>query len=103
MPPSVPIGPGFYLPHPGAVVIQANRIGRDVTVQGSITIGMRDSTGFPTIGNDVFIGCGARILGSITVGDGARIGANAVVLVDVPPGCTAVGVPARIIRPRTNE
>jgi serine O-acetyltransferase len=91
------------LPHPGAVVIQANRIGRDVTVQGSITIGMRDSTGFPTIGNDVFIGCGARILGSITVGDGARIGANAVVLVDVPPGCTAVGVPARIIRPRTNE
>ena len=51
----------------------------------------------PTIGNRVYIGAGAKIIGKLTVGDGARIGANAVVTEDVPPGCTAVGVPARLI------
>ena len=51
----------------------------------------------PIIGDDVFIGAGAKILGAVTIGDGARIGANAVVVCDVPAGATAVGVPARIV------
>ena len=51
----------------------------------------------PTVGNRVYIGAGAKIIGKLVVGDGARIGANAVVVNDVPPNCTAVGVPAKII------
>jgi serine O-acetyltransferase len=51
----------------------------------------------PTIGNGVYIGAGAKIIGKLVIGDGARIGANAVVVNDVPPNCTAVGIPARII------
>jgi serine O-acetyltransferase len=58
---------------------------------------MRHEPTFPIIGDDVFIGAGARVLGPVTIGNRASIGANAVVLTDVPPGATAVGVPARII------
>jgi serine O-acetyltransferase len=54
----------------------------------------------PIIGDNVFIGAGAKVLGAVTVGDGARIGANAVVVCDVPAGATAVGVPARIVERR---
>ena len=52
----------------------------------------------PTLGNDVLVGCGAKILGPFTVGDGARIGGNAVVVKEVPPGCTVVGVPGTIVK-----
>ena len=52
----------------------------------------------PRLGNNIYVGAGAKIIGKVTIGDGARIGANAVVTKDVPPGCTAVGVPAKIIR-----
>lgn len=52
----------------------------------------------PTIGSHVLIGCGAKLIGPITIGDGARIGANAVVLNDVPAGATAVGIPASVVR-----
>ena len=57
----------------------------------------------PTIGERVDIGCGACILGGVTIGDGSRVGANAVVLIDVPPGATAVGVPARIVGAKGRE
>lgn len=93
----VEIGPGLYVPHPVGTVIMANRIGANVTLISGITIGMRNNRAFPTIGNNVFIGAGARILGGITVGDNVNIGANAVVVKDLPPDCTAVGVPAKII------
>lgn len=100
---SIPIGGGLYLPHTVGTVIMAERIGRNVTIVSNVTIGMRHTGVFPTIGDDVYIGAGARVLGPITIGGGAVIGANAVVLTDIPPGATAVGVPAKIIRKSEQE
>ena len=90
------IGPGLYTPHPYAIVVGDCIIGSWVTLQQSITIGnVRRSDGsVPIIGDDCFIGSGAVVLGSVSVGVGAKVGANAVVVKDVPPGATAVGVPA---------
>jgi serine O-acetyltransferase len=98
--PSVPIGPGLYIPHPVGTVIMAQSIGSRCHLISGITIGMRGPQEFATIGDDVYIGAGARVLGDIHIGDGAQIGANAVVLKDVPAGVTAVGVPARLLPPR---
>jgi O-antigen/teichoic acid export membrane protein/serine acetyltransferase len=98
--PSVPIGPGLYIPHPVGTVIMAQSIGSRCQLISGITIGMRGHLQFATIGDDVYIGAGARVLGDIHIGDGAHIGANAVVLKDVPAGVTAVGVPARLLPPR---
>jgi serine O-acetyltransferase len=90
-------GPEFVLIHAAGVVINgAVRGGRGVHIEHQVTIGA-ERREVPVLGDDVFIGAGAKIIGGITVGDGARVGANAVVLHDVPPGATAVGVPARII------
>ena len=99
------IGAGFKIAHPFDVVIGPDaRLGDDVIVFNGVTIGNRLSkdfwTGMPVIGNAVLIGTGSKILGPVKIGDGARIGANAVVLCDVPQGATAVGNPARIIDPR---
>jgi serine O-acetyltransferase len=94
------IGPGLFLSHGQNTILSAERIGANLWVHQGVTIGW-DYQGDrrPVIGDDVFIGAGAKILGAITVGDGARIGANAVVVCDVPPGATAVGIPARIRLP----
>jgi serine O-acetyltransferase len=100
VPPSVPIGPGLYVPHPVGTALAARKIGKNVSLVALITVGIRERRQFPTIGDDVFVGAGARILGEITIGDGARIGANAVVLTDIPAGATAVGVPARPLPPK---
>ena len=59
---------------------------------------MRNEWKFPVIGDEVFIGAGARVLGDIQIGDGAKIGANAVVIRDVPANATAVGIPAKVIQ-----
>lgn len=91
------IGGGLYIAHPRGVVMVADRIGRNCSVIANVTVGMRNERAFPEIGDDVFIGAGARLLGKIKIGDGAKIGANAVVIKDVPSGATVVGVPARII------
>ncbi len=75
------------------------RIGRNVRIGLQVTIGGRSRrAGVPRIEDDCIIGAGARILGPIRVGRGSAIGANAVVLEDVPPGCAVAGVPARIVR-----
>lgn len=89
------IGGGLYIAHPVGTVVAAERIGANCSIVAAVTIGMRNEWRFPVIGDDVFIGAGARVLGGITVGHGARIGANAVVIRDVPPGATAVGFPVR--------
>ena len=88
-------GPGFVLIHPvGVVINSAVRGGRNVRLESSVVIG--DNRGrIPTLGDDVFVGSGAKIIGGVHVGHGARVGANAVVLHDVPDGATAVGIPAR--------
>ncbi|MHB8612390.1 MAG: serine O-acetyltransferase [Candidatus Dormibacteraceae bacterium] len=94
---SIPIGPGLYIAHPVGTVIMAKRIGANASFIAAVTVGMRDTHDFPIFGDGVKVGAGARILGGITLGDGCTIGANAVVIQDVPPGATAVGVPARIL------
>lgn len=100
IPSSVEIGPGLYIPHPVGTVIMARRIGSRVTIVSAVTIGLRNGPPIPTIGDDVYIGAGARILGGIKIGNRARIGANAVVLQDVPDDYVAVGVPASVRPPR---
>ncbi len=101
--PTAVIGPGLHLPHPVGVVIGAARIGAHVTLLQNVTLGVRDRTAnsflpsaFPSLGDDVYVGAGAILLGGITIGSGAQIGAGAVVLDSVPEGALAVGVPARV-------
>ena len=95
MSPGANIGGGFYVAHPVSCVFFAERIGENVTVISAVTFGMRNEARWPTIGDRVFIGAGARVLGGITLGDGCLVGANAVVVDDVAPGATVVGIPAR--------
>jgi serine O-acetyltransferase len=92
---------GLLLPHPNGIVIHPHaRIGPNCLFFQQVTIGMGGrKPGAPDIGGHVDIGAGAKILGGVTIGPHALIGANAVVLDDVPTYATAVGVPARIIRP----
>jgi serine O-acetyltransferase len=92
------IAGGLYIAHPIGTVISPLRIGKNCTIIASVTIGMRNEWEFPALGDDVFVGAGARVLGGIEIGDGAMIGANAVVIHDIPAGATAVGIPARVIR-----
>jgi serine O-acetyltransferase len=92
------IGGGLYIAHPVGAVIAPQRMGENCSVIAAVTIGMRNTWAFPVFGDNVFIGAGARILGDITIGDGAVIGANAVVIDNVPDGATVVGIPARVTR-----
>lgn len=88
-------GPGFVLIHPvGVVINSAVRGGRNVWLESGVVIG-DNRGGVPVIEDDVFVGSGAKIIGGLRIGRGARVGANAVVLKDVPAGATAVGIPAR--------
>jgi serine O-acetyltransferase len=102
--PKVRIGGGLFLPHTVGTILGAERIGNNVTIMHGVTLGSKvmdfDFTdqSRPIIGHNVFIGAGAKILGGIVIGDHAKIGANAVVLKDVPPHSLAVGVPAKIIK-----
>lgn len=91
------IGGGLYIAHTYGVVIMPERIGRNCSIISNVTVGMRNKWAFPIIGDDVFIGAGARVLGGIHIGDRVKIGANAVVIEDVPDNVTVVGVPARVI------
>jgi serine O-acetyltransferase len=73
-------------------------IGERVGIMNDVTIGTANARdGFPVIGNDVFIGTGARILGPVKIGDGAVIAANTLVITDVPAGATIMGVPGRVL------
>ena len=89
------IHPGVYVVHGQVVVDGMVEIHSGVVIGPFVTIGLRGSLKGPTIGPGVNIGTGAKVLGPIRVGAGARIGANAVVLDDVPEGATVVGSPAR--------
>ena len=100
--PGAQIGRRLVIDHGMGIVIgETTEIGDDVLLYQGVTLG---GTGkdkgkrHPTIGNNVMVGCGAKILGPFKVGDNARIAANAVVLAEVPPDSTAVGVPAKIVR-----
>lgn len=100
--PGARIGRRFVIDHGMGVVIgETTEIGDDVLIYQGVTLG---GTGkevgkrHPTIGNNVLIGCGAKVLGPFKVGDNSRIASNAVVLKEIPPDSTAVGVPARVIK-----
>lgn len=100
IPSTCTIGDRVQIKHGGlGVVIHDNAvIGDDTIIFHNVTIGGREKLGTPVIGKHVYIGCGACVLGNVRIGDGARIGANAVVLEDVEPGATVVGIPARVVR-----
>ena len=94
------IGRRFRIDHFGSIIVSGDAVfGDDVVIRSGVTVGLRRAgvRGAPIIGNRVDIGAGAKILGAIRIGDDAAIGANAVVLEDVPAGCIAVGIPARIL------
>jgi len=100
--PGATIGKGFFIDHGSGVVIgETTIIGDNVTLYQGVTLG---GTGkecgkrHPTIGNNVMISVGAKVLGSFTVGDNSKIGAGSVVIEEVPPNCTVVGVPGRIVK-----
>ena len=109
--PGAKIGERFVIDHGAGVVIgETSIIGDDVTIYQGVTLGgvspsidshtQVDQKRHPTLGNDVIIGSGAQILGPIVIGDCARVGANAVVHIDIPAGVTAVGIPARVVMPK---
>lgn len=92
----VVMAPGVYLVHGQVVIDGLTEVGPGTTIAPWVTIGLRAGNyDGPRIGADVAIGTGAKVIGPVTVGDGATIGANAVVVSDVPPGTTVAGVPAR--------
>jgi serine O-acetyltransferase len=92
------VGAGIFIQHGFATIIAAKSIGKNCWVSQQVTIGYSNSTDCPTLGDNVTVYAGAKILGKVTVGHNVIIGANAVVVKDVPPNCTVVGVPAYIVR-----
>jgi len=100
--PGATIGRRFFIDHGACVVIGETAIvGNDVTLYHGVTLGgvsWEPGKRHPTLEDGVLVGCGAKILGPITIGSGSRIGANSVVIEDVPPGVTVVGIPGRIVR-----
>lgn len=106
--PCAKIGPGFVIKHPVGVVIGGGcSIGRNFTVLQGVTLGEKysseDNHEYPIVGDNVTVCAGSMILGKVHVGDNAVIGANSVVLWDVPPDCVVAGIPARIIRKLTKQ
>ncbi len=100
--PGATIGKGFFIDHGMGVVIgETAEIGNNCTLyQGATLGGTGKDTGkrHPTLGNNVMVGAGARVLGPVTIGNNVKIAAGAVVLHSVPDNCTAVGIPAKIVR-----
>ena len=92
------IGPGLFIQHGFATIVDATEIGANCWINQQVTIGFSSAHGVPKIGDNVTVGAGAKVLGGITIGSNARIGANAVVVKNVPGNVTVVGVPARIVR-----
>jgi serine O-acetyltransferase len=100
--PGATIGKRLFIDHGlGVVIGETAEIGNDVTLYHGVTLGgttWHKTKRHPTLGDNVLIGAGAKILGAITVGNSVRVGANSVVVKDVPPCCTVVGIPGRIVQ-----
>jgi serine O-acetyltransferase len=99
--PGATIGKGFFIDHGMGVVIgETAEIGDDVLLYNGVTLGgvsLEKKKRHPTLENNVVVAAGAKVLGAITIGENAKIGANAVVLKDVPPNSTVVGIPGRVV------
>ncbi len=91
-------GPGLYIQHGISTIICSRRIGKNCIINQQVTIGYKGKDNIPHIGDNVRISCGAKVIGNITIGDNSIIGANAVVVKNVPANCVVVGVPAYIIK-----
>ncbi|MBE9221198.1 serine acetyltransferase [Cyanobacterium stanieri LEGE 03274] len=91
------IGGGLFIQHGFSTIIMAD-MGENCWINQQVTIGYKDKTGRPKIGNNVRITAGAKVIGNIEIGDNVVIGANAVVTKNVPPNCVVVGIPAYIIK-----
>lgn len=101
IPLNVSIEGGLLMPHPNGIVIHPEaRIGPNCLIFQQVTLGKGGKPGSPVIGGHVDIAAGAKVLGGVTLGDHSRVGANAVVVSDVAPGTTVVGIPARVLVPR---
>ena len=104
--PGAQIGKGFFIDHGNGVIIgETTIIGDNVTLYQGVTLGgtgKEHGKRHPTIGNNVMISAGAKVLGSFTIGDNSKIGAGSVVLEEVPPNSTVVGVPGRVVK-RNNK
>lgn len=101
LPYTVRLGRRVRIWHHGGIVLHARSIGDDVHIRQNTTFGVAirgRNRAIPTIGDRVDIGCGACVLGAVTIGHDSLIGANAVVVTDIPPHATAVGIPARVIK-----
>ena len=102
--PGATIGARLFIDHGAGVVIgETAEVGEDVTLYHGVTLGgtsWRKGKRHPTLGDGVLVGAGAKILGPISIGANARVGANSVVVEDVPPGCTVVGIPGKVVRLR---
>ena len=100
--PGATIGRRLFIDHAlGVVIGETTEIGNDVTLYHGVTLGgttWNKEKRHPTLGHNVLVGSGAKILGAITLGNNVRVGANSVVIKDVPPCCTVVGIPGRIIQ-----
>ena len=100
--PGATIGKGLFIDHGNGVIIgETTVIGDNVTLYQGVTLGgtgKEQGKRHPTIGNNVMISAGAKVLGSFTVGENSKIGAGSVVLSEVPPNCTVVGVPGRVVK-----
>lgn len=105
--PGAQIGKRFFIDHGMGVVIgETAEIGDDCTLYHGVTLGgttWQKEKRHPTLGDNVVVGAGAKVLGPIKIGDGARIGSNSVVVKDVPAGATVVGIPGRVVVARDDE
>ena len=95
------VGPGFLVQHGFATIVNHEYIGRNCKIFQQVTIGYSEDE-CPTIGDDVTICCGAKVIGGIKIGNDVVIGANAVVVKDIPDHCIVAGIPAKIIKRRSS-
>jgi len=105
--PGAKIGEGFFIDHGMGVVIgETSEIGENVALYQGVTLGgtsLLKKKRHPTLGNDVVVGAGSKLIGAINIGDGAKIGAGSVVVTSVPPHTTVVGVPGRVVEVRNPD
>ena len=91
------IGPGLVVHNCSCIFVLAKRIGHSCTINQGVSVASVRGTGWPTIGNNVYLGAGCKVIGGVTIGDNVVVSANSLVAADVPSDCTVMGVPARII------
>ncbi len=91
------IGPGLVVHNCCGIFVLATRIGHSCTVNQDVSVASVRGTGWPTIGNNVFLAAGCKVMGGVTIGDNVVVSPNSLVVSDVPSNCTVMGVPARII------